>query len=516
MTLRLLVISLCLFSGIFASRAQTPHEMAEKALGELDRVLDRRSEYISQRQNAIDSLIEVWKQHPDDGCTLLKIADRYTSFNNDSALHYLRIGKKRYAGTTAGQEFRWKYASLLPLAGFYETAEKEFYSIRPDEIAKWQQASYLAAGTQMHSYIAASFRNYPEIVAAHTDSMTVLQRRLLDILPTDGNQYKFLLGEYYFMQGAHDRARPLLEETVDSEPVSSNLRARAAHHLSSIARADSIADLHIYYLALSATADVVSATRETISLQELGSACRDTNIRRAHSYLSNAMANAVECGASVRMIDTSQALPIIERAHSASIKSWRKTAYIVIAAMAVLMLVLIATLLLLRKEMRKMARLQDSLRNANRIKEVYISQFLRLCSIYMDKLNQFCKIATRKLAAGQADELYRMTKSGKFVEEQSHEFYEVFDHAFLHIYPDFVAEVNKLLRPDQQIELRDGELMNTDLRILAFMRLGIQESARIAQVLNYSLNTIYNYRNRLKAKARDKDNFESQIMKIGS
>ncbi len=307
MTLRLLVISLCLFSGIFASRAQTPHEMAEKALGELDRVLDRRSEYISQRQNAIDSLIEVWKQHPDDGCTLLKIADRYTSFNNDSALHYLRIGKKRYAGTTAGQEFRWKYASLLPLAGFYETAEKEFYSIRPDEIAKWQQASYLAAGTQMHSYIAASFRNYPEIVAAHTDSMTVLQRRLLDILPTDGNQYKFLLGEYYFMQGAHDRARPLLEETVDSEPVSSNLRARAAHHLSSIARADSIADLHIYYLALSATADVVSATRETISLQELGSACRDTNIRRAHSYLSNAMANAVECGASVRMIDTSQA-----------------------------------------------------------------------------------------------------------------------------------------------------------------------------------------------------------------
>lgn len=132
----------------------------------------------------------------------------------------------------------------------------------------------------------------------------------------------------------------------------------------------------------------------------------------------------------------------------------------------------------------------------------------------MDKLNQFCKIATRKLAAGQADELYRMTKSGKFAEEQSHEFYEVFDNAFLHIYPDFVAQVNALLRPEARIELPPGEMLNTDLRILAFMRLGIEESARIAQILNYSLNTIYAYRNRLKARAIDRENFEADIMKI--
>ncbi len=134
----------------------------------------------------------------------------------------------------------------------------------------------------------------------------------------------------------------------------------------------------------------------------------------------------------------------------------------------------------------------------------------------MDKLNQFCKIATRKLAAGQSDELYRMTKSGKFIEEQSHEFYEVFDNAFLHIYPDFLTHVNALLRPDARIELKPGEMLNTDLRILAFMRLGIEESTRIAQVLNYSLNTIYSYRNRLKARALDKENFEKNVMNIPS
>ncbi len=152
--------------------------------------------------------------------------------------------------------------------------------------------------------------------------------------------------------------------------------------------------------------------------------------------------------------------------------------------------------------MAKMRLLQNSLRSANKVKEVYISQFLQLCSIYMDKLNQFCKIANRKIAAGQVDELYRMTRSGKFVEEQSREFYEVFDNAFLHIYPDFVADVNSLLLPDQQIVLRDGELLNTDLRILAF--------------INYSLNTIYAYRNRLKARAVNRNTFEAEIMKIGS
>ena len=260
----------------------------------------------------------------------------------------------------------------------------------------------------------------------------------------------------------------------------------------------------------------MSATREAISLQELGSGINDTDIRRAHNYLMTAMENAVECGAAVRMIDTSQALPIIEHSHNDSIRRWRKTAYIVIAAMAVLLIILVATLLLLRREMHRMSELQNHLRSANKTKEVYITQFLNLCSIYMDKLNQFCKIATRKLAAGQADDLYKMTKSGKFVEEQSKEFYELFDNAFLHIYPSFVDDVNRLLRPEERMVLREGELLNTDLRILAFMRLGIEDSAKIAQVLNYSINTIYSYRNRLKARAIEKNNFEQDLMKISS
>ena len=240
------------------------------------------------------------------------------------------------------------------------------------------------------------------------------------------------------------------------------------------------------------------------------------DISRAHRYLSVAVENAVECGAPLRMIESSKALPIIERAHNAHIKRWRRNTYWIMACMGFLLLGLAATLFLLHREMKRMSALQNKLKAANYAKEVYISRFLELCSIYMDKLNQFCKISTRKIAAGQTDELFRMVKSGKFVEEQSKEFYEVFDNAFLHIYPGFVDEVNALLLPDEKIELKEGEKMNTDLRILAFMRLGIEESAKIAQVLNYSLNTIYAYRNRLKSRAINRETFEADIMKIDS
>ncbi len=159
--------------------------------------------------------------------------------------------------------------------------------------------------------------------------------------------------------------------------------------------------------------------------------------------------------------------------------------------------------------------MKQMLQTANRAKDVYISQFLNLSSIFMDKLKEFCKLANRKISAGQTDELYRITKSGRFVEEQSKEFYSVFDDAFLHIYPDFVERVNALLRPDEQIVLAEGELLNSDLRILAFMRLGIDDTNRVAHTLNYSVNTIYAYRNKLRNRAINRDTFEADIMAIG-
>lgn len=490
-------------------------EKRSAALDSLDSSLAVRHEIEAGRQRYIDSLVALHRADTTRHCLIMEIGEAYTGFDNDSALVYFTRGVG--LGAPENLPYRWKYASLLPLNGFFETAVNAFDSIDVAEVPDSLLASYYDSGRQMYSYIAAFFRAYPGVAAPYAAKALDMQAKLLTVLPRRSPEYRFNEAEYHFLNGRTEVARVLLEEVMENKGISSKMRARAAHHLSSLAKGDGDTDAYTYYLAISATADVQSATREVASLQELGSTVYAAgDIDRAYTYLSSALDNAVECGAPLRMIESSRSLPIIERAHTANLAKTRRYVYYVIAAMSVLVLVLIIVLLVLRHEMSKMRALQENLRAANTAKEVYISQFLQLCSIYMDKLNQFCKIATRKLAAGQADELYRMTKSGKFVEEQSREFYEVFDNAFLHIYPNFVGQVNALLREDSQITLAPGEELNTDLRILAFMRLGIEESARIAQILNYSLNTIYSYRNRLKARAINRDTFEDDIMKIDS
>lgn len=515
--MRRFFLILILYACCAAMTAASPSDVAktyQQALYMLDGDLNKREGYIRDRQARIDSLTAHTHTYGNTPGLLMDIAKGYMSFNNDSAIVYLMRGIDSSTGIDR-QRFRWNLASLLPLAGFFNDALSTFDSISPDSIPRSGLVAYYDAGRQMHSYMAAFFNTYPSVRDSHMHKALEYQSKMIEMLPYGTAAHKFNLGEYYFLTGRRDMARILLEEVVAGEPPESNLTARAANHLAVIAHESGDDDLRLYYLALSAIADTKSATREVMSLQELGTAVYDTgDIARAYRYLGLALENAVECGAPLRMIDTSKSLPIIQNSHSAAAASWRRSMYWILAAMALLVVGLIGSMIALRHEMRRMKVLQLKLEAANTAKEVYISRFLQLCSIYMDKLNNFCKIAVRKIAAGQSDEFYRMLKSGKFIEEQTSDFYEVFDNAFLHIYPDFVEQVNTLLRPECRIVTRPGELLNTDLRILAFMRLGIEESARIAQVLNYSLNTIYAYRNRLKARAIDKDNFESQVAKL--
>lgn len=509
MSARTAVLAVALLCAVFGLRAGR----AARAFKDLDRQLDLRSEYLERRQQKIDSLMLELSAAPDDVAVIRRLAEAYTGFNNDSALVYLSRGADSSEGIER-MHFTWLRSALLPLTGFFQKAKDDFSAIPPDSVPEHLLASYYDSGRQMYSYLSVFFDNYPESKNLYSDKALEYQEKLLDVLPNESADFKFNLGEYYFLKGSDVKAKVLLQEILDA-PGDNRFDARAAHHLSSIAKNAGDNDSYAYYLARSAIADIRTATREVASLQELGSEVHSSgDVSRAHRYLSVAVENAVECGAPLRMVESSKALPIIERAHNAHIRSQRRNTYWIMACMALLSLILAATLLRLRREMKRMAALQHKLKEANYAKEIYISRFLQLCSIYMDKLNQFCKISTRKIAAGQTDELYRMVKSGKFVEEQSNEFYQVFDSAFLHIYPGFIEKVNALLLPHERIELKDGEIMNTDLRILAFMRLGIEESARIAQILNYSLNTIYAYRNRLKSRAINRETFEDDIMKI--
>lgn len=139
-----------------------------------------------------------------------------------------------------------------------------------------------------------------------------------------------------------------------------------------------------------------------------------------------------------------------------------------------------------------------------------------LCSSYIEKLDKYRETVKRKVMARQIDDLYKMTNSTRAIDEELGNFLHNFDMAFLSLYPTFVEEINKLLSEKGKLIVKKGELLNTELRIFALIRLGIKDSSKIAAFLRYSPQTIYNYRTRVKNKAIiEREEFEKWIMEIG-
>jgi cell division protein FtsB len=164
-------------------------------------------------------------------------------------------------------------------------------------------------------------------------------------------------------------------------------------------------------------------------------------------------------------------------------------------------------------------QLQESnaqLSESNHIKEEYIAQFFDLCSTYISKLESYRITLNKKAVAKQHDELFKMLKSTTMVDTEVEELYNIFDSIFLNLYPTFVKDFNALLIKEEQVVLKQGELLNTELRIFALIRLGITDSVKIAAFLRYSLSTIYNYRTKARNKAAvSRDEFEIMVSRIG-
>jgi hypothetical protein len=160
---------------------------------------------------------------------------------------------------------------------------------------------------------------------------------------------------------------------------------------------------------------------------------------------------------------------------------------------------------------------KKNLKESNLVKEEYIAHFFDLCSTYINKLEDYRKTLNKHASNHQTDELMKLLRSTDLVENELEELYRKFDTIFLSLYPSFIDEFNTLQTKDEQIFLKSGELLNTELRIFALIRLGIADSVKIAGFLRYSISTIYNYR----VKARNnsivpRENFEEMVMKIGN
>ena len=158
----------------------------------------------------------------------------------------------------------------------------------------------------------------------------------------------------------------------------------------------------------------------------------------------------------------------------------------------------------------------DELENTNTKRELMANAFIMLCYQYIERLESQRKLVIRKIRANQQNELLSTLSSSKLSTEENQNFLSQFDKIFLSLYPSFVNELNSLLIPEAQIELKEDNKLTPSLRVAALVRLGVTESPKIAGILSYSLQTIYNYRSTLKNSAIDKENFEENLQKLCS
>lgn len=190
-----------------------------------------------------------------------------------------------------------------------------------------------------------------------------------------------------------------------------------------------------------------------------------------------------------------------------------QTTIIIVSILAMAMFVLlIAAVTLLHRIQKRNRILTDKLKMLSDTRNNQLAQFMELCAAYVSRISAVTKGIESKIRNGKADEVARQIRSGKYQMEQSDDFFRVFDKVFLSMHPNFIATVNALMQPEYGYD-DNNTMLNTDLRILAFMVMGMHDTQQIAQMMGYSVNTVYAYRTRLRNHALNKDTFEADLLR---
>ena len=517
------LVVLILFVSFFSQGVMANNSLPQsldEALDKLDYAIVDKDMYMQRRIARIDSLKRLALSRPQPQVIDLyeKIGDEYRRCNIDSAIMYYKKGEakaKDLLDSVKCQRLQLSQCALLPVKGVVKEAVDQ-YDLIGENLYPQNKQHYYEVGNRLF-YFASSFYPSEQTSQYYTSRIKQTTDSLLTCLDPNSHDAKLYKAQLYSSQGNATMMVAEIKDLIDKVHFEDLVYARAVSHLADYyASQKGKEDNQLYYLALASLSDLHSGTLEGTALQKLGEALyKRGDVDRAYTYLALSLDNAVASGSRIRAMETAEVLPIIAKAYRK--KDEEKLAWLMwlIIALIVALVLIVVIIVMLLKDVKKLRELKKRLAQANITKDTYISQFLSLSSIYIEKLEKFHLVVKRKLKANQTADLYTLIESGSMLEEQSQMFYKIFDNAFIHIYPTFVEDVNNLLVPEKRFDLPENKL-NTELRILAFLRLGIDDSEQIARFLGLSLNTIYTYRNKLKSKAKNRETFDVMVLKIGS
>lgn len=522
-------------------------------LARLDSVLARQPYYLKVREQHIEQL-KIQLQHEQRVQQRLRLYNElyqnYYVFQFDSAMKYInesieyavKTGQTSYYAQNIIQK-----ADLLSIGGLYSQALESLSLLKPSVLPDTLKFNYYL--TLFHTYVYWADYCSDAIYAPRYREMG--RQNLVSAMPfldKRDKRYSYYMGEYSgYILNDPLKARKYYQQSIATTPESTRMYAMACFALACNYNAAGDTDNYENYLLMACESDAKSLTMENMALQNLAMYTFEHGegtlaIEDAQRYINISLNNAKFYNSRLRIIEVSNRLPIIVNSYQRQLQqtnSFFRNSLLVISVFAVFLFISIGFIFKqnnrLTHSRRKLQEsnhrlsemnerqsllneqlyeLNEKLVVTNKKREGLVKLYIDLCSRFINRLKKQQTLVKRKIKANQAQELLTQLSSDRLSEEDAATFLLRFDKAFLDLYPTFPAELNALLRPEDQILQPDKLTMTTEQRIMALVRLGVTESSEIANLLFYSPQTIYNYRSAMRAKALDKNNFEKLVAQL--
>lgn len=522
----------------------------DSLLDELDATIENSAKFHKKKEDEIKKLVEL-KKFTSNNTLKYEIYEKlfgeYRFYQSDSALSYARKSlniANQLKDLVKINTSKLNLASSMGNLGMYKEATDILHKIdikSTPEIKGDYFGVHSSIYLAMADYAASSQEKneYIKLTKQYRDST-------YNFYPTDSEKFIIHQANKLFDTKKYDETIRLLTNYFSKIKNDNPDKAVVAYIISQSYQAKKDYEQEKIWLINSAISDLQLEKKEYNSLRSLAYIMyEEGDVNRAYKYMKRTLEDALFCNARLRTYEISKMMPIINEAYQKQNETNRKQLTVFLMSASILSLFLMVVLFLLFKQMKKLSKAKQdislansqlialnkelnvfnerlnetngTLKEASLVKEIYIGRYMDQCSIYISKLDKYRRQLNVMVASGKMNELVKVIKSKEFIEEELKEFYTNFDKTFLLLFPNFIEEFKILLIDNEDIKLKQGELMNTELRIFALIRLGISDSVKIAEFLRYSLSTIYNYRTKLRNKSvGPRDEFEENVMRIGT
>ena len=506
-------------------------------LASLDSVLSIRDTFLKNKKRRIDSIksrIPVNAPIMDKLKGYDRLYEEYLTLSFDSAMKYINLAEKLVSDTgdyDLNAKVKIHKSMSYATSGHFSQAIDELKKIQSSCLSDTLLEKYYQAYQWTYGLWAEYSQDKTFAPIYYRNSKTYLDS-LIQVTPRNTSLYNYRIAEKALMFN-HDfeTAKKNYLKVVDKEPKNSRLYAQSAFALAQAY--NNLQDRANYrkWLINAAISDQMIPLKENLALQDVALLIKneDGDLERANAYLTYSLNDALEYNNRLRILEIGKKLPAIATAYQETVLAKNKQLHLYLVTIVIIVIILIIAIAIIIEQKRKIRNrnvtlstfndqlkvFNKQLQETNRSREQYVNLFLNLCAGYIDKYNRMQLTVTSKVKAGQYNELQKLLQANSRPSEaELREVFFNFDTAFLRLYPDFIKNVNTLLQPDKAICPKSSELLNANLRILALIRMGITDSTKIATLLFYSQQTIFNRRTEMRNRAINRDSFEKEIMDI--